>query len=71
MTEPTYLVAVRESYDTVAADYAKRVRAPAGLDPVSRAMLAAFAELVQATGRGPVVFRVTCRRPESRARQPR
>ncbi|MER8221241.1 class I SAM-dependent methyltransferase [Streptomyces sp. NPDC094143] len=50
MTEPSHLTAVRESYDTVAAEYARRVPAPAGLDPVSRAMLAAFAELVRPLG---------------------
>lgn len=54
MTDTAYLAAIRESYDTVAADYAASVKAPAELDPLSRAMLAAFAELVQATGRGPV-----------------
>ncbi|WEV24106.1 class I SAM-dependent methyltransferase [Streptomyces sp. 71268] len=54
MTEPTYLAAVRESYDTVAADYAERVKSPAELDPLSRAMLAAFAETVRAVDRGPV-----------------
>ncbi len=54
MTEPTYLAAVRESYDTVAADYAARVKSPAELDPLSRAMLVAFAETVRATDRGPV-----------------
>ncbi|MFF8916457.1 class I SAM-dependent methyltransferase [Streptomyces sp. NPDC015032] len=54
MTEPTYLAAVRESYDTVAADYAARVSAPAELDPLSRALLAAFAEIVETSDRGPV-----------------
>jgi ubiquinone/menaquinone biosynthesis C-methylase UbiE len=54
VTEPAYLTAVRESYDTVAAAYAARVKTPAELDPLSRAMLAAFAELVQTPGRGPV-----------------
>jgi SAM-dependent methyltransferase len=54
VTDAAYLAGVRESYDTVAADYAASVKAPAELDPVSRAMLAAFAELVKATGRGPV-----------------
>ncbi|MGA5896807.1 class I SAM-dependent methyltransferase [Streptomyces venetus] len=52
MTEPSHVTAVRESYDTVAADYARLVKEPAELDPVSRAMLAAFAELVRP--RGPV-----------------
>ncbi|MGW7497028.1 class I SAM-dependent methyltransferase [Streptomyces luteogriseus] len=50
MTEPSYVTAVRESYDTVAADYARRVPEPAELDPVSRAMLAAFAELAAPLG---------------------
>ncbi|MER7672640.1 hypothetical protein ABTY61_29860 [Kitasatospora sp. NPDC096128] len=44
MTEPAHLTAVRESYDTVAADYLRRVVPPEGMDPLSRAMLAAFAE---------------------------
>ncbi|MFE0471911.1 class I SAM-dependent DNA methyltransferase [Streptomyces sp. NPDC058947] len=50
MTDPSYLTEVRESYDTVAAEYARRVSEPAGLDPVSRAMLAAFAELARPLG---------------------
>ncbi|MFE9722514.1 class I SAM-dependent methyltransferase [Streptomyces sp. NPDC005794] len=54
MTESSYLAAVRESYDTVAADYAAVVKPPADLDPLSRAMLATFAELVRTAGRGPV-----------------
>ncbi|MZF90027.1 class I SAM-dependent methyltransferase [Streptomyces sp. SID5643] len=54
MTEPSHLTAVRESYDTVAADYARRVKEPAELDPVSRAMLAAFADLVRPPHPGPV-----------------
>ncbi|QKV93931.1 class I SAM-dependent methyltransferase [Streptomyces sp. NA02950] len=54
MTEPSYLIAVRESYNTVAADYTERVPAPAELDPLSRAMLTAFAELVRTADRGPV-----------------
>lgn len=54
MTEPSHLTAVRESYDTVAADYARLVKQPAELDPVSRAMLAAFAELVRPPHPGPV-----------------
>lgn len=54
VTEPSYLAAVRESYDTVAADYMKLVRTPAELDPLSRTMLAVFAEIVQAADRGPV-----------------
>ncbi|MFC9154621.1 class I SAM-dependent methyltransferase [Streptomyces bauhiniae] len=54
MTEPAFLSAVRESYDTVAADYVERVPPPAALDPLSRAMLAGFAELVRTAGVGPV-----------------
>ncbi|MFF0745501.1 class I SAM-dependent methyltransferase [Streptomyces sp. NPDC004111] len=55
MPEPSsFLTAVRESYDTVAADYPERVPRPAELDPLSRAMLAAFAELVRNAGPRPV-----------------
>ncbi|MER6227732.1 class I SAM-dependent methyltransferase [Streptomyces sp. NPDC001663] len=52
--EASYLTAVRESYDTVAADYAEQVKRPTQLDPLSRALLAAFAEAVQEGGDGPV-----------------
>jgi SAM-dependent methyltransferase len=54
MSEPTYLAAVRRSYDTVAADYVERVKNPAELDALSRAMFAAFAELVRGADLGPV-----------------
>ncbi|MFE6400993.1 class I SAM-dependent methyltransferase [Streptomyces alboflavus] len=54
MTDTACLAAIRESYDTVAADYAAAIKAPAELDALSRAMLAAFAELVRTTGLGPV-----------------
>ncbi|MFD6277846.1 class I SAM-dependent methyltransferase [Streptomyces sp. NPDC060209] len=54
MSQPTYLAAVRESYDTVAAAYAEIVKSPAELDPLSRAMLATFAEVVRTAGLGPV-----------------
>jgi SAM-dependent methyltransferase len=54
VTEPSYLTAVRESYDTVAAAYVERVPVVADMDPLSRAMLAAFAETVRKAGRGPV-----------------
>ncbi|MFD0422651.1 class I SAM-dependent methyltransferase [Streptomyces parvus] len=53
MIEPSHLNATRQSYDTVAADYARFVMAPAALDPVSRAVLSAFAELVTSSGLGP------------------
>ncbi|MER7846494.1 class I SAM-dependent methyltransferase [Kitasatospora sp. NPDC096077] len=54
MTEPAHLAAVRVSYDTVAADYLRLVVPPEGMDPVSRAVLGAFAELVRETGGGEV-----------------
>ncbi|WP_406260965.1 class I SAM-dependent methyltransferase [Actinacidiphila glaucinigra] len=54
MPEHAYLAAVRESYDTVAAAYAAKVSRPDGLDPLSRAMLAAFAETVRTADRGPL-----------------
>ncbi|MFE3517777.1 class I SAM-dependent methyltransferase [Streptomyces sp. NPDC059166] len=53
MTEPSYLAAVRTSYDTVAAAYAEHVKDPAELDPLSRGMLAVFAESVRTEGLGP------------------
>src|SRR5258708_6456935 len=34
VSEPSYLAAVRQSYDTVAADYAALIRTPAELDPL-------------------------------------
>lgn len=52
MTEAPYLAAVRESYDTVAVDYVKRV--PNLPDAVGRAMLTAFAELAREADRGPI-----------------
>ncbi|MGX1508624.1 UNVERIFIED_CONTAM: SAM-dependent methyltransferase [Streptomyces graminofaciens] len=54
VTDLSYLADVRESYDSVAAEYARRVKFPAELDPLSRAMLAAFAEAVRTAGRGAV-----------------
>lgn len=54
MAEPSYLTAVRESYDTVATAYVERVPPPAAMDPLSRAMLAGFAELVRTAGPEPV-----------------
>ncbi|WP_327695481.1 class I SAM-dependent methyltransferase [Streptomyces sp. NBC_00459] len=51
---PSHLTAIRDSYDTVAADYVQLVKNPTELDPLSRAMLAAYAEAVQAAGLGPV-----------------
>ncbi|RZF05209.1 class I SAM-dependent methyltransferase [Streptomyces sp. SCA2-2] len=54
MTEPSHLTAVRASYDTVASAYADLVSDPAALDPLSRATLTAFAEIVRDSGLGPV-----------------
>jgi SAM-dependent methyltransferase len=54
VTDLSYLAAVRESYDTVAPDYFEQVRTPAELDPLSRAMLTAFAEIVRTADRGAV-----------------
>jgi SAM-dependent methyltransferase len=54
MAETGYLAAIRESYDTVAADYVRLVPKPDAMDPASRSMLTAFAELVRAAGLGPV-----------------
>ena len=50
MVETGYLAAIRESYDTLAADYARLAAAPDAMDPVSRSMLAAFAELARRAG---------------------
>ncbi|MEU9388716.1 methyltransferase domain-containing protein [Streptomyces sp. NPDC048324] len=54
MSEPSYLAAVRESYDTVADAYAEQVPRPADLDPLSRAVLGMFAETVREAGLGPL-----------------
>jgi SAM-dependent methyltransferase len=54
VTEPEFLRSTRASYDAVAADYAERFRDELAAKPLDRAMLAAFAELVQAAGAGPV-----------------
>ena len=54
MSEPDFLRATRSSYDAVAADYADRFRDELVPRPLDRAMLAAFAELVQAAAVGPV-----------------
>ena len=54
MTEPTHLRETRASYDTVAADYAEIVRSAFDRLTLERAMLAAFAELVEGDGGGPV-----------------
>lgn len=54
MTEPDFLRATRASYDAVAGDYAERFHDELADKPLDRALLAGFAELVRATGIGPV-----------------
>lgn len=54
MSEPFDVQAVRNAYDTVAVDYADLLRTELAAKPLDRALLSAFAELVQATGGGPV-----------------
>lgn len=54
MTELSYLSAVRESYDTVAVDYAKLVPPLFEEDLYGRAMLSVFADLTRAVDGGPV-----------------
>ena len=49
------LDAIRESYDTVAVDYADLLRDALAASPHDRAVLGLFAELVLATGDGPVL----------------
>ncbi|MDB5125744.1 MAG: Methyltransferase type 11 [Mucilaginibacter sp.] len=53
-TGSTYLRTTRAAYDTVAADYAELLAAELQAKPLDRAMLAVFAELVLASGAGPV-----------------
>jgi SAM-dependent methyltransferase len=48
------LEAIRESYDTVAVDYAHLLRDALAAAPHDRAVLGLFAELVRAAGGGPV-----------------
>jgi SAM-dependent methyltransferase len=54
MGEPSFLRDTRASYDSVAADYAERFQGELVGKPLDRALFAAFAELVQAAGAGPV-----------------
>lgn len=53
MLKASSLDQIRQSYDAAAADYARSVKDPSELDPLSRAVLAAFAELVTSSGLGP------------------
>jgi SAM-dependent methyltransferase len=54
MTDPSGLRATQAAFDTMAADYAERFRTELAGKPLDRALLAAFAELVRATGDRPV-----------------
>jgi SAM-dependent methyltransferase len=54
VTEPDFLQHTRSSYDTIAEEYAVWIRDELAGRPVERGMLAAFAELVLASGAGPV-----------------
>lgn len=58
MIEPSHLDTTRQSYDAVAADYARSVKDPCEPDPLSRAVLAAFAELASCR-----VLAYACSRP--------
>jgi SAM-dependent methyltransferase len=46
----TFLDAIRDSYDTVAADYVKIIRGPEKLDPITRAVLNGFADMLLDAG---------------------
>lgn len=54
MTEAPALAATRAAYDTVAVDYAELLQGELESKPLDRALLGAFAELVQRAGSGPV-----------------
>lgn len=54
MIEHSDTSATRAAYDTVAVDYAELLRDELASKPIDRALLAAFAELVQADGNGSV-----------------
>lgn len=52
--EPPYQHATRAAYDIVAVDYAELLETELAAKPLDRALLAVFAELLQAAGNGPV-----------------
>ncbi|MDX6282689.1 MAG: hypothetical protein QOH03_3760 [Kribbellaceae bacterium] len=54
MVDAAFLMATRASYDALAAEHADAVLSPLDDRPLDRALLATFAELVQAGGGGPV-----------------
>jgi len=53
VTEPRFLTGTRAGYDAIAADYARAFAGETTAQPLDRALLAAFAELVRDPG-GPV-----------------
>ena len=53
-TEPVFLTHTRAGYDAIAADYERLVAGELESEPLGRAMLAAYAEIVRDPG-GPVV----------------
>ncbi|MGW2859866.1 class I SAM-dependent DNA methyltransferase [Streptomyces sp. NPDC001205] len=54
MTEPDFVRATRRAYDAIADDYARAFSSELEAKPLERAMLGAFAEIVQTAGGGPV-----------------
>jgi SAM-dependent methyltransferase len=54
VTEPAFLTSTRTSYDTVAVDYAEHAKHWLAGNPLDRAVLGMFAELVLDAGGGPV-----------------
>jgi SAM-dependent methyltransferase len=54
MSDATYLAEIRDSYDTIAVEYAEMLRTDMDERPLDRALLAAFAELVRGNGNGSV-----------------
>ncbi|MGK4581563.1 class I SAM-dependent DNA methyltransferase [Kitasatospora sp. HPMI-4] len=54
MTEPSFPHTTQAAYDAIAAVYAERFRDELERQPLDRAMLSSFAEVMQAAGIGPV-----------------
>ncbi|MGC5022511.1 class I SAM-dependent DNA methyltransferase [Micromonospora sp. DT47] len=55
MIEADFLTTTRASYDTMAAEYTRRLRDELSTRPWDRAVLAGFAEVVRTGGGGPVL----------------
>lgn len=55
MGEPEFLTVTRSAYDSVAEEYAETFRSTMQDNPLDRAMLDAFADLVRETGSRPVL----------------